>query len=128
MLRLRANFEHRDGRGKFVEVWRGEEWREMNFFTVKKGFTRGGHYHKETRELFFIVEGDCEMRLVDVRTWRESTHGLREEDIFIVDPYELHYLTALTDCKIVSLLSHPHDESSPDLFSPAQDGNGVDLR
>ena len=118
MLKLQPNFEHRDQRGKFIEVWRGEEWREMNFFTIHAGLTRGGHYHKETRELFYVVEGECEMRLIDVRTGSESTFSFRKDDVVIVDPYELHYLTAHRESKIVSCLSLPHDDKHPDVFTP----------
>jgi len=128
MLKLRSNFEHRDRRGKFIEVWRGEDWREMNFFTINKGFARGGHYHKETKELFFVVEGECEMRLIDVRTGRESTFRLEPDDIVVVDPYELHYLTALRESKIVSLLSLPHDERNPDLFTLETGGGRPEAR
>lgn len=117
MLRLECNFRRQDIRGKFMEVWRGGDWHAMNFFTIKKGCSRGGHYHKETRELFFIVEGQCEVKLRDIRTGRESQFTAGQEDVFVVDPYELHSLTALRESKVIALLSLPYDEKSPDLFT-----------
>lgn len=117
MLRLGFNFQGQDARGRFIEVWRGDEWRAMNFFTINKGFVRGGHYHKETRELFFIVEGECEIVLRDVRTGEESRFSVGEDDMFIVDPYEMHYITALKESKVIPFLSRQYDQTNPDLFT-----------
>ena len=122
MLKVQPTFAHSDRRGKFIEVWRGDNWREMNFFTIHEGHTRGAHYHKETRELFFVVEGEMEIRLIDVRTGSESVFRCGEGDIFTVDPYELHYLNALRETKVVSCLSLPYDEKNPDTFTPPPPG------
>jgi len=121
-MKLQPNFAQSDHRGKFIEVWRGDNWREMNFFTINAGHTRGAHYHKETRELFFLVEGELEIRLVDIRTGSESVFRCGEGEIVTIDPYQLHYLNALRESKVISCLSLPFDEKNPDMF-PAPPSN-----
>ena len=61
MRKLKTSYEFSDNRGEFIEVWRGNQWKEMNFFTAIKGSVRGSHYHKETTELFFVAAGRCEV-------------------------------------------------------------------
>lgn len=116
MKRLKANFEHLDKRGVFLEVYRGKGWKELNFFSLKRGFSRGGHYHKKTLELFFVIEGKCLVKIVNIKNPKLRRFIAREKDIFLVEPYETHYLKALQDTKMIALLSVPHNKNKPDVY------------
>ena len=83
--------------------------------SLKKGFARGGHYHKKTRELFFIVEGGCAVKVVNVKNGKTKNITAKAKDIFVIDPYEAHYIKALKDAKMITLLSHPHNSNRPDI-------------
>lgn len=116
MKRLKSNFEHKDTRGVLIEVIRGNCWKQMNFYTIKKGFLRGGHYHKRTRELFFITDGKCLVKVFNVKTKKEKRFIAKEMDLFIVEPFEAHYLKALRDLKMITLLSILHNKTKPDIY------------
>lgn len=99
-----------------MEVWRGNTWKEMNYFSCKKGCTRGGHYHKKTKELFFIIQGLCEVRIINIKTNKKVKFMAKEKDIFIVEPFEAHYIKAARDSKIVTNLDKPHNAEKPDKY------------
>lgn len=118
MKRLKANFKYFDERGSLIEVCKGREWRQMNFFDLKKGFSRGGHYHRKTQELFFVIEGKCQIRIVNVKNGKEIKFIAKEKEIFLIEPYEAHYLKAVRDTKIIALLTASHNKNKPDIHEP----------
>ena len=44
-----------DARGRFFGIVNTAHWEEINYIETAAGQIRGGHYHKEKRELFFII-------------------------------------------------------------------------
>lgn len=114
--KLNINFKHRDKRGVFIEIAKGNQWKQVNFFSIKKGHLRGGHYHKRTAELFFVIEGKCALKTVNIKNKAEQKIILRERDVVILRPYEAHYLKAIKDTKMIALLSIPHRKDRPDIY------------
>jgi len=53
------NFIHgfKDSRGAFYEILKSKETGQISFLSVKRGQTRGDHYHNTKVELFFLVSG-----------------------------------------------------------------------
>ena len=45
---------------------------------------RGGHYHKETSELFFVVAGRCEVEIKDLKTGQNEKFSVGYKDILMV--------------------------------------------
>lgn len=118
MKRLEAYFKHSDSRGTLIEICREGTWRQLNFFTLKRGSCRGGHYHKKTLELFFIIEGRCRIEIFDIRTQKRIDFVARQWDIFLVEPYELHRLIAMKSSKVAAYLTIPHSKNRPDIYEP----------
>lgn len=57
MLRvIKTDFEFSDDRGTITQLIHGG-YKQINVITSKKGVFRGGHYHKENREAFYVVSG-----------------------------------------------------------------------
>ena len=54
-------FNFKDERGSISGIINKDLWEEVNFITSEKGVSRGGHYHKYTKELFFILHGEIEV-------------------------------------------------------------------
>jgi len=50
-------------RGELVLLSDGEEIRHITFFTLNPGhgYFRGGHYHKNKTEKFYLVAGKCSL-------------------------------------------------------------------
>lgn len=109
---------HKDDRGAFYGITHKYTWGEINFIETRKGVVRGGHYHKYTKELFYILDGEIEIVVKNLVSHEEKTFVATAGMIFILDPYEVHTFTTLTDAKWINMLSHKMDEQSPDIFKP----------
>lgn len=63
---------HSDSRGWLVEMIKQDEIaeniRQVYIATIEPGSVRGNHYHKERVEWFFIVSGEAEICLEDIKT------------------------------------------------------------
>ncbi len=105
-----------DERGKLVEIVKGDEWKQVNYVISRKGCERGRHYHKKTKEFFYILKGDVEVKIKEINSGKSSQFNAKEGDSFIVKPYEAHTIKILTDTEWIVLLSEEFDEANPDIF------------
>ena len=107
-----------DERGGFLGITR-ESWAEVNFIETRANQVRGNHYHKETRELFFIVSGEIEVVIDDLKSDKHFDLSFRKGDVFIIEPYELHTFRTRTDAQWINMLSKPMDPQNPDFHHVA---------
>jgi dTDP-4-dehydrorhamnose 3,5-epimerase-like enzyme len=117
MDRLIAYTRHGDERGLFLGITQGT-WAEVNYIETRAGQTRGRHYHKETRELFFIIEGDVDIEIENLQTGRRENFHAVKGDIFVVEPYEMHTFHVRRDARWINMLSRKHDPEVPDFHRP----------
>lgn len=110
---------HSDTRGSLTGITQ-EGWAEVNFIETIANQARGGHYHKLTRELFFIVSGEINIVVEDLKTGTKTEFRARKGDIFIVEPYELHTFHTLTDAQWINMLSIPLNPNDPDFHRTGQ--------
>ena len=110
----------RDARGGFLGITQ-EPWAEANFIETTAQQVRGNHYHKETRELFFIVSGEVDVVVDDLRSGEHVEASFSQGDIFIIEPYELHAFHTRTDAQWINMLSQPLDQDNPDFHHVATD-------
>ncbi|HXG73251.1 MAG TPA: hypothetical protein VNK44_00335 [Candidatus Nitrosotenuis sp.] len=83
-----------DARGTIVFLSYGDK--KINVVEIKKGFSRGGHYHTfQTRH--FLLAGTIEYRQTDLRTGEEKTEIISSPQIITVPPMVAHLLTAQED-------------------------------
>ena len=68
----------------------------INFVETKKGFSRGGHYHKFKSD-HILLQGKIEFRELDLNTTSEQIQILSAPCIVSVKPNIAHLLTALED-------------------------------
>ena len=72
MIIEKPNFEFEDSRGIFKEIIRGDEWKELNYAIRYKGVNSGNHYHKKTKELFYVIDGECSVLIKNVKDGKEK--------------------------------------------------------
>ena len=113
MQKLSPYFKRLDERGGFLGITQ-ESWAEVNFIETRANQVRGNHYHKETRELFFIVSGEIEVVIEDLNSGKHSELSFRKGDVFIIEPYEVHTFRTRTDAQWINMLSKPMDLQNPD--------------
>ena len=68
----------------------------INFVETKKGFSRGGHYHKFKSE-HILLRGKIEFKELNLDTNKEQIRILSAPHIISVEPNIAHILTALED-------------------------------
>jgi dTDP-4-dehydrorhamnose 3,5-epimerase-like enzyme len=107
---------HEDSRGGFLGIINKYTWGEINFVRTKAGVVRGNHYHRYTKELFYVLSGEIQIDVKNIVS-NEEHHFLAKPDmVFIIDPYEVHTFTTIEDSTWLNMLSHRLDEKSPDFF------------
>jgi len=105
-----------DPRGSFQGIINKYTWGEINHIFTKKDVVRGNHYHRYTKELFYILSGRIQIDVRHLVTKEEHNFIAEAHTAFIIDPYELHKFTTLEDSTWLNMLSHRLDEENPDFF------------
>lgn len=90
------DFHFEDARGALVQLVH-EGYRQVNVITSQKGVFRGGHFHKQNNEAFYIISGS-----VDV-TVNDEQHRFRTGDFFGIDAMDRHSFQFLEDTVLVSM-------------------------
>jgi dTDP-4-dehydrorhamnose 3,5-epimerase-like enzyme len=116
--KLESYFSHEDSRGSILGVLNSGNWKELNFISSQAGTVRGGHYHKQTKECFFVISGLIEVTFsipteeqffCEVKTFSAG-------DAFLVSEFVQHTFRVINDSKWINLLSKPIDKKNPDFF------------
>lgn len=97
-------------RGEFVQVAYQEEMRHLAIFEIKKGFSRGNHYHEKKEEIFYIFDGKIRAVFMDMDTLQKEERVLEKGDRIRIKPRCGHIFHGLEDALIV--------EYSPQVFDP----------
>lgn len=97
---LKPDFVHEDERGILSQITH-TPYGQVNSAFTKKGAIRGRyHYHKTTKEIFYIITGEIKVSL--------SLDGVSEEhifktgDMFLVPEYVRHNFDFQEDTYLVS--------------------------
>ncbi len=115
MKQVRGQQIFADDRGRITHICAGPSWCEVNRFSSVAGAVRGNHYHKQTHELIFILEGRVRFDLLDVRSGERRRCEVGPDEGLWIEPYEHHTLTVLEDTHWIAMLSRVFDDSAPDL-------------
>ena len=113
MLKIKkTDFEFADDRGTLVQLIH-EGYRQINVITSKKGVFRGGHYHKENEEAFYIISGSLKV-IVENQEFIFSAG-----DFFGIEPNDMHSFYFLEDTVLVSMYSSGVEKAdgTKDIFS-----------
>jgi dTDP-4-dehydrorhamnose 3,5-epimerase-like enzyme len=105
-------------RGEFVQISYREEIRHVALFEIKRGFSRGGHYHEKKEEVFYVVRGKIKAKMMDLDTHHEEERLFETGDRIRIEPRCAHLFYALEDTLVV--------EYSPQIFEP-EDSFKIDL-
>lgn len=104
---IKSYFNFNDNRGKFVGIFQDYRWKEINYVESANSSVRGNHYHKQTVEGFFIIEGKIRICLIDFKNNSKRIFIAKKGDIVIVKPYTLHTFEIIEDSKWINMLSRP---------------------
>jgi oxalate decarboxylase/phosphoglucose isomerase-like protein (cupin superfamily) len=105
-------------RGEFVQISYKEEIRHLAVFEIRKGFSRGSHYHEAKEEIFYVVSGKMRALLMDMDTLQKEEYILEKGDKIRLKPRCGHIFYGLEDTLVV--------EYSPQVFN-MEDSYRIDL-
>lgn len=98
LKRIVTDFHFEDERGTIVQLVH-EGYAQINVITSKQGVFRGGHFHKENEEAFYIVSGKLNV------TVNGETAVFAAGDFFGIEANDMHSFDFLEDTTLVSMYS-----------------------
>lgn len=116
MKALQPDFEFSDSRGALIQLVH-EGYEQVNVLKTRAGVTRGGHYHKETSEAFFVVDGCVEVLLE--KDGVEQRIRFESGDFFCVLPFVWHTMRFDVDTMLVVLYEKAveREDGTKDIYS-----------
>ena len=108
---MKPEFEFSDQRGQLKQLVH-VGWKQVNVLITNAGVVRGVHYHKISREAFFLISGS-----VDVK-FRNGNEYAEKGEFFLVLPGAVHELSFPEDCVMIQLYDIPveQDDGSKDIY------------
>ena len=88
-------------RGEFVQVAYQEEMRHLAVFEIRKGFSRGDHFHERKEEIFYIFGGKIRAIFMDIDTLQKEERILEKGDRLRLKPRCGHIFLAMEDTLVV---------------------------
>jgi dTDP-4-dehydrorhamnose 3,5-epimerase-like enzyme len=92
-------FKFEDSRGNFKQLF-SCGWKQVNIIISEANSTRGGHYHKNNKEFFYVIEGAFELKLQ--LKGISYTFLIEKDDFFEIDINTMHDFYFLEKTVIVS--------------------------
>lgn len=105
-------------RGEFVQISYKEEIWHLAVFEIRKGFSRGNHYHEAKEEIFYVVSGKMRALFLDMDTLQKEEYILEKGDKIRMRPRCGHIFYGLEDTLVV--------EYSPQIYN-MEDSYRIDL-
>ena len=115
---IEPDFCYQDDRGSLVQLVHAG-WNQINVVFSREGTIRGGHYHRENREAFYIINGSCEVILS--LNGKQQTRIFKTGDFFAIEPNTGHTFKYLEDTLLLGLYDRGVEaiEGTFDIFSLA---------
>lgn len=99
-----------EDKGEFVQVSHFEDIRHVAHFELKKGFTRGGHYHKHKEEVFYIIDGLMRGTFYDFDTGEKEEYAFEKGDKIRVKTGCAHIFYGIEDSFAIEYSNQYYDK------------------
>jgi len=97
-------------RGEFVQVAYEEAIRHLAAFEIRKGFSRGDHYHEKKEEIFYVFQGKIKASFIDMDTLQKEERILEKGDKIRVKPRCGHLFYGLEDTLVIEYSPQVYDK------------------
>ena len=95
---IKTDFHFSDERGSIDQLIH-DGYKQINVIKSKKGVTRGGHYHKQNNEAFYIISGRLTV------TVNGESRSFMAGDFFGIETNDMHSFLFEEDTVLVSMYS-----------------------
>lgn len=96
----RINSIHKDERGEITDIIVKEKVEYVTLITSVSGVTRGNHYHKETIQWVYILEGRMKL-LTQMPGTPVVATTLEKGDLVMNEPMEKHAMISLENSTFI---------------------------
>ena len=112
---LKPDFIFDDERGKLIQLVH-QGYSQFNIVFSNKGVHRGGHYHKDNSEVFYVISGSFKMAVT--QNGQSEKYFFQKGDMFLVPPYVVHSFNYLEDTCVVAMYDFgvEHANGSMDIY------------
>lgn len=97
---LTPDFKFENETGLLVQLVH-QGWEQVNVLVSAKDSVRGGHFHKISKEAFYVISGKCKL-ILETEKEREENE-LKQGDMFMISPYQKHTFIFDEDTVMVSM-------------------------
>ena len=112
---------HADGRGSFLEIFRedllGVRFVQANHSRSQQGVLRGLHYHRKQADAWYVIGGEAQAMLADLRT-PSPNPVVRPVDlvadrpqVLYIPPGVAHGFLAITDVDLIYWVTGYYDST-----------------
>jgi quercetin dioxygenase-like cupin family protein len=106
MKKTHPRHYHADERGAITDLLVGEQIDAITLITSVKGTSRGHHYHRETTQWVYILEGRIKL-LSQMPDAAIETTILEKGDLAVTQPLERHAMNFLEDSSFLVFTRGP---------------------
>ena len=108
MKKTRIGIAHEDERGRIVDVLTSTAIDAATVIECKPGAVRGNHYHKDTTQWTYVLDGSVAYVSVGPNGVREEV-TLDKGDLVVTEPFESHAIQAIVESRILVLTKGPRN-------------------
>ncbi len=98
-----------EDRGEFVQVAYRETLQHLAAFEIRKGYSRGDHYHEKKEEIFYVFQGKIKAFLIDMDTLQKDEKIFEKGDRIRVKPRCGHRFYGLEDTLVIEYSPQVYD-------------------
>jgi mannose-6-phosphate isomerase-like protein (cupin superfamily) len=84
--------------------------RHLAAFEIKKGYSRGEHYHEKKEEIFYVFQGRIRASLIDMDTLQKEERVLEKGDKIRVKTRCSHLFYGLEDALVIEYSPQIYDK------------------
>jgi dTDP-4-dehydrorhamnose 3,5-epimerase-like enzyme len=97
-------------RGEFVQIAYQEGMAHLAAFEIRKGFSRGNHYHEKKEEIFYVFEGKIKASFIDMDSLEKEERILEKGDKIRVQPRCGHLFYGLENTLVIEYSPQVYDK------------------
>ena len=87
-----------------------ETMQHLAAFEIRKGFSRGNHYHEKKEEIFYVFEGKVKASFIDIDTFQKEERILGKGDKIRVKPRCGHLFYGLENTLVIEYSPQVYDK------------------
>ena len=100
------NISFEDERGKIIDILEKEQTEYVTYITIKKGTVRGNHYHKESVQYAYVLNGKIKI-LTQMGNEKIKEHIVTSGDLVYTPENEKHTFIGLEDSEFMVFTRGP---------------------